>query len=210
MRRTTPDAPIGHAPRPATTDGTARSEYRAGKIPPWHRRATTASAFRRFPTARTLPAAGTFAMAEVSDPSPVPAEADTRRPDANPEVADSFLATCRQENLQKSAKKPVRCDLLHKRLLGDAVNHRNGRENTPIIVRFPGRHRHRLCLDRHRGRCCPDRADLSDPDLNPRRAAVEPIRHPCNGYALHRERFRPRRNFPGCDRWTRRRRSKFP
>jgi hypothetical protein len=44
-------------------------------------------------------------MAEVSDPSPVPAEADTRRPDANPEVADSFLATCRQENLQKSAKK---------------------------------------------------------------------------------------------------------
>jgi hypothetical protein len=43
-------------------------------------------------------------MAEVSDPSPVPAEADTRRPDANPEVADSFLATCRQENLQTPPK----------------------------------------------------------------------------------------------------------
>jgi hypothetical protein len=40
-------------------------------------------------------------MAEVSDPSPVPAQAEIRRPDTNPDVADSFLATRGKENLQK-------------------------------------------------------------------------------------------------------------
>jgi hypothetical protein len=40
-------------------------------------------------------------MAEVSDPSPVLAQAEIRRPDTNPKVADSFLAPCRQKNLPK-------------------------------------------------------------------------------------------------------------
>jgi hypothetical protein len=80
---------------------------------------------------------------------------------------------CRKENLPKNLpKKPARCDLVHKRPAGHAVNHRNGRENTPIIVRFPGRHGHRLCLDRYRRRRCLDRARLSHPDLILRQAAV--------------------------------------
>jgi hypothetical protein len=108
-----------------------------------------------------------FLTHRLSLPKPTPADRMPTRKSPIRSWRPAVKKTCKNP-----PKKPVRCDLLHKRLLGDAVNHRNGRENTPIIVRFPGRHRHRLCLDRHRGRCCPDRADLSHRDLNRRRAAA--------------------------------------
>jgi hypothetical protein len=105
----------------------------------------------------------------------------------NPEAADQFRATLPQ-------RKPAGCDLLHKRPAGLGVNHPNGPENTSN-VRFPGRHHHRLCLDRHRRRRCPDRADLSHPDLMKRQAAARDVRCPWIEYAGARIRFSPRPNF---------------
>jgi hypothetical protein len=94
---------------------------------------------------------------------PEPASTD---PAINPKVADQFRGL--------AVKKPVRCDLLHKRPAGLVVNQRNGPENTSN-ARFPGRHGHRLCLDRHRRRRCLDRADLSHPDLMRPQAAARDV-----------------------------------
>ena len=174
-REAMPGASNEREPRPAATDGTAGAEPRAGKILPWPRPASTATISRPSPTAKAHIAEAHIAEADaaqagvaqtaIADPSPVlfkPASAD---PVTNLEVAHSFLATLPQ-------RKPARCDLLHKRRVGRALKHRNGRENTPVIVRFPGRHQHRLRLDRHQRRRGRDCADLPHPDLIERPTCV--------------------------------------
>jgi hypothetical protein len=79
----------------------ASGGHRAGKILPWHPRASAATVFRRLPTTETLLTATAFliakpfptAIAEVAGPSPVLAWADLGPPFVNPKVACSFLAT---------------------------------------------------------------------------------------------------------------------
>jgi hypothetical protein len=160
----TPDAPTARSPQPAPIYRKASRGIPGGLLFPWRRSASTAINSGRLP----------IAMTEVAGPSSVPCACPSRFPSPTLQTRMSPTRSWEPYNCRKSTK----CDLLHKRPGGLGLNLQNGPENLPIIVRSAARHRHRLRLGCCRRRGCPDRPDLSHPDLIQPETAARNIRPP--------------------------------
>lgn len=171
-----PVAQAAPARQPESRNRKALRGTRGERLLPWCRPASTATISRR----------RRFAMVEVAGPLPVLAKT---APLPIRKSATRSLTILPQS-------KTARCDLLHKGPRRIALNLENGPENLPnAAVRAPSRDRHRLGLDRHRGRSIPDRADLPHSDLISAETTARNPPRPRDGYLRAPKRFSPRRQF---------------